>query len=390
MSQPSRRVHLAYLDGIRGLAALYVVMYHLWQFVITQPDIGTAPGWFRITTVFKFGSYAVAVFIVLSGYCLMIPATQSRNAALPHGLRGFMLRRARRILPPYYAALAFSIGLILAIPMLQTPLGSQWDIALPALTGGSLISHLLLFHNWVEQWRWSINPPFWSIALEWQIYFIFALVLLPLWRRASPLIVLGIAFALGLLPIGFGLSFVSTWYIGLFSLGMLGAAINFSRSFESARWVARMPWGRISALLWVVAGAVLLAEKQVPTPTAVADTLVGVATATLLVACTRRLQQHQVLPRGLRLLAGSALTNVGHFSYSLYLIHFPLLAVFSLMLLPLQLGPVGMFAVLVAVGMPAILLIAYGFFYLFERPFLRVPQKQTVKQSFLAPESVQG
>ena len=51
-------------------------------------------------------------FIVLSGYSLMIPAARN-GGELVGGFRRYIFRRARRILPPYYAALICSIALIL-------------------------------------------------------------------------------------------------------------------------------------------------------------------------------------------------------------------------------------------------------------------------------------
>src|SRR3954467_6921559 len=165
MLQPARRVHFLYLDGIRGLAALLVMLYHLWQFVITRPDLGQPPGWFRILSLLKLGPYAVPIFIVLSGYCLMLPIAHLKRPACVGGLRQFIQRRARRILPAYYATLAVSIGLIFAVPELRVPTNSQWDIALPALIPASILSHLSLTHNLFERWQWTINPPLWSAAL---------------------------------------------------------------------------------------------------------------------------------------------------------------------------------------------------------------------------------
>jgi len=144
------RPQLAYLDGMRGWAALFVVYHHTWQFVVTRPDVASLPRWFTAMTVFKFGQYAVPVFIVLSGYCLMLPAARSLHAELSGGVATFLKRRARRILPPYYAALGAALCLILAYSRLQVPTCTQWDIALPALTPASIVSHLALVQNFLR------------------------------------------------------------------------------------------------------------------------------------------------------------------------------------------------------------------------------------------------
>src|SRR5215203_1884331 len=106
---------LAFLDGLRGLAASYVVLHH--AALLVPPSGLTGPA-----TVARFllrhGHYAVAVFIVLSGYCLMLPVARDPLGRLPGGTLAFFGRRARRILPPYYAALVLCWALIALVPEL--------------------------------------------------------------------------------------------------------------------------------------------------------------------------------------------------------------------------------------------------------------------------------
>src|SRR4051812_26575815 len=104
----SKRVHLAYLDGLRGALALYVVVHHCWirGGLVARPGLeGLATNWML------YGHLAVNFFIVLSGFCLMIPV--ARTQRLAGGVLDFYARRARRILPPYYAILL--IGLVLVV-----------------------------------------------------------------------------------------------------------------------------------------------------------------------------------------------------------------------------------------------------------------------------------
>src|SRR5205085_647811 len=95
--------HLAYLDGLRGLAALQVVLGHAamqvhWGSLAKPRVIQAALG------PMTFAREAVALFIVLSGFCLMLPVVR-REGVLQGGAWQFFKRRARRILPPYYLAL---------------------------------------------------------------------------------------------------------------------------------------------------------------------------------------------------------------------------------------------------------------------------------------------
>src|SRR6185369_16490784 len=94
---------LAHLDGLRAVAAGYVVMFHA-VLGFTGSEL-TGP-WRALRRVFAFGHEAVAIFIVLSGYCLMLPAARSHPARLTSTTGDFLRRRALRILPPYFAALA--------------------------------------------------------------------------------------------------------------------------------------------------------------------------------------------------------------------------------------------------------------------------------------------
>src|ERR1700730_10114778 len=117
--------HLRYLDSIRGLSALYVAACHAWlMYAVQLADQGlrsTSGGLLVATSWLAFGRSAVAVFIVLSGYCLMLPVVQSPARELRSTFWQFMARRARRILPPYYGAVAVTIALILMVPRLEDP-----------------------------------------------------------------------------------------------------------------------------------------------------------------------------------------------------------------------------------------------------------------------------
>ena len=79
-------------------------------------------------TLFKTGHYVVDLFIVLSGFCLMLPVIRHRGT-LPGNTIIFFKKRIRRILPPYYLAMGFS--LLLIITMIGEKTGTRWDISIP-------------------------------------------------------------------------------------------------------------------------------------------------------------------------------------------------------------------------------------------------------------------
>src|SRR4051812_47637271 len=252
MSEPPNNakpaLHLAHLDGLRALAAAYVVGFHAVLGFAAQDLTGP---WRLLKRLFAFGHEAVAVFIVLSGYCLMLPVIRSRPERPGVELGRFLRRRALRILPPYFAALLASLILLAVVPVLRTTSHTTWDDSLPGLQVGAIVSHLLVVHNWSPSWGYQINGPLWSVASEWQIYFFFPFVLLPAWRRQGMLGALAVAALIGYAPLLFAASasrVAIPWYLLLFALGMAASAIGFAPQGLPARLRAGVPWSTCSKL----------------------------------------------------------------------------------------------------------------------------------------------
>ncbi len=129
-----------------------------------------------------YGRFAVIVFIALSGFSLGLgPA---RNRWRFNSLATFAHRRAWRILPPYWAALAFS--LVMTWFVLAQP---GW----PVPTGKSVVVYGLLGQDAFS--AGSPNRAFWSIAVEAQLYLLLPLLLL-LVRQVSALAMVGLVAAI--------------------------------------------------------------------------------------------------------------------------------------------------------------------------------------------------
>jgi peptidoglycan/LPS O-acetylase OafA/YrhL len=222
----------AFLDGIRGVGALTVLLTHMLQpFGLENelPATWIIPPLLRQLVVWMYaGRYAVVVFIVLSGYCLMLPVARSPGLSLRGGLWDYFLRRSRRILPVYFTALLLSVAFYRLV----------WEAPVDVR---SLGAHVLLIHHLFPAWVFDLNPVMWTVALEWQIYAFFPLLLLPTWRRWGWQAAVLVALAVGLapvifLPAGSDLMWTAPWFLGLFGFGMAAAAA------DPYRW----PWGRIS------------------------------------------------------------------------------------------------------------------------------------------------
>jgi len=144
----SRRQRLAGLDGLRGLAALFVVVNHVFLRAFPGYPVDHAPFW---AGPFIYGRFAVIVFIVLSGFSLAL--SPARHGWRLDAVSRFAQRRARRILPAYWAALAFS----LAVAWLVVPQPGQ---GVP--DAKSVVVNGLLAQNVVR--APSPNASFWSMA----------------------------------------------------------------------------------------------------------------------------------------------------------------------------------------------------------------------------------
>jgi peptidoglycan/LPS O-acetylase OafA/YrhL len=372
-------LRLEYLDGLRAVAALYVVLFHagLGFLDAERPLHGFARS---LQRALSFGHDAVAVFIVLSGYCLMLPVARAPlTGQLERGIPNYIARRAWRILPPYFAALLGTLSLIALCPVLETPTKTIWADSFPAFEFGPIASHLLLIHNLFPAWTHRINGPLWSVATEWQIYFFFPFVLLPVWRRFGAGLTLLTAFALGggltwLAPEAAGSA--ASWYLGLFGLGMCAAGIDFAARPAEQRLRERVPWPLVSlALLAAVGSGVTVLIKHWFRFMPYSDALVGAATAATLLYLTPhalRPAEHR-RPLLLRFLESGPMVALGRFSYSLYLTHLPIVALCYFALHRLGLSPNTEMLSLVVLSLPLSLLLSYAFFWVFERRFVGAP-----------------
>lgn len=379
---PPQRLRLDMLDGLRGLAALYVALFHavLYSGYANTPRDALSAPMQLVAFLFDYGTYAVPVFIVLSGFCLMLPLVQRNTTELPGGFAAFVRRRAWRILPPYYAALLLALGVIALAPALQTPQGTAWDTKLP-ITLDAVMAHLLLIHNLRPDWIFRIDGPMWSVSVEWQIYFLFPAILLPILRRTNMALTVVAALALGLLPhlllpASMGLDDSHLWFLGLFAMGMAGAAIAFSDGPRALayRTQARWRWLNI-ALTLVVLGGLVWNHSWMDWHAYLFEPLAGLVVMHWLVRFTAMLRSGAARSAGLRLLESRVLVGLGGFSYSLYLIHNPIQALFNLESLRLPISADARLALMLGVATPFSIGCAYVFYLLVERRAVRMKER---------------
>ncbi|MEI7769726.1 MAG: acyltransferase [Chloroflexales bacterium] len=378
--------HLDALDGIRCLAALYVAVYHAtgnagYAGYTPQFQSQLSTPMLLLVRVLDFGIYAVPIFIVLSGFCLMLPLARRNTLEIPGGVIGYLSRRAWRILPAYYVTLFLSLGLIALVPMLQVPLGTAWDTKIP-VTLGAFFSHLFLLHDFHTSWIYKINGPMWSIAIEWQIYFLFPAVLLPLLRRTNIVVTVIVATVVGmlphfLLPIGRNLDDSHFWFVGLFAMGMGAALIAFSDDPRLTAYRTRVPWRAIGAVLVAGLLATMALERvwldQYPF---ICDPLIGLAVMSWLVRYGVVLRQGGKPLLIQRLAEAPALVKLGTFSYSIYLIHSPIQALVNVETLRVPMSTDARLALQICVVTPLAVFCAYLFYLVVERPSIQLNERR--------------
>jgi peptidoglycan/LPS O-acetylase OafA/YrhL len=352
------RQRLAGLDGVRGLAALFVVTNHVFLRAFPGYPVDRAPFW---AAWFIYGRFAVVVFIVLSGFSLAL--SPARHDWRLDGVSRFAHRRAGRILPAYWAALAFSLVIAWLI---VAPPGQAAPDAKSVLVNGLLVQNLVGAP--------TPNGAFWSLAVEAQLYVLFPPLLLMVRRWSAVTMVAAVTLVVATVGIvGPHVSWMSTFVISsppdlaaLFAVGILSAGIVRA---SSARRAWPWHWLALAAALPVLAAIWWQGSVWTLDHLFWADLALGPAIACLLAA----LATGRPAPL-LRFLDARPIRRLGLSSYSLYLTHIPIVVVvYELVvvgLLGYTYGPQA-FLVTLALALPVAIVFARLFAAVFETPLLR-------------------
>ena len=290
----ARTGHLHHLDGLRGIAALWVAIYHTWTGGHIDAVHDALPEAVRVPLI-EQGFLGVPVFFVLSGF--VIPYAASREPDAGFRPLHFMHRRWRRLSPPYYAALVLTVLLGVIEEQVR-------DVIFDMPSPTEFLAHVLYLQDLADQER--IGLIFWTLAFEMQFYILFAAMKWVSGRVAWPHtsdLLLGVAlvvsavWAFDITDVGATRGvFLDNWYLFL-----VGQAVFVATQRE----------------VWRIPTAVFLGALLVHSVIdEVTWTGAGVVTAGLvwLLATTENSPIE-------RLLATPASRFVGLVSYSLYLTH---------------------------------------------------------------------
>jgi peptidoglycan/LPS O-acetylase OafA/YrhL len=294
------------VDGLRAVAVVAVLLFHA--------------GWSR----FSGGFAGVDVFFVISGFVIALSLFRDLDAGR-FSLSGFFARRARRILPALTVVLLATLLVSLAMvpPVYFQPFADS------LIAASLFVSNL---HFWQASSYFNNDMPFrpllhtWSLGVEEQFYLAAPVLLLLIqrflagrWRLVVTLCLIG-SFALNLravekghLDAAFYLPFTRAWE---FLLGVLIALLP--------RPGLPRGWNELGTLagLAMIAGSVLLFGPGTPFPGVAA---LGPCLGAGLVIWFGKPAGEGGVPLVSRVLALKPVVWTGRISYSLYLVHWPVL-----------------------------------------------------------------
>jgi peptidoglycan/LPS O-acetylase OafA/YrhL len=178
--------HDPVVDGVRALAILWVMSYHLVLFHVgsfTEAAVGIASG--RWTQWTSRGDMGVDLFFVISGYLIGTILFSEYRKTGSIQVRRFYVRRFLRLMPVYIVAMIVGLYFVHNIPreaiLMEFP---------PFMNADNMWANFLYVNNFLP-----INRQYmgwcWSLAIEEQFYLILPGFILLTMRSAQPLRILG-------------------------------------------------------------------------------------------------------------------------------------------------------------------------------------------------------
>jgi peptidoglycan/LPS O-acetylase OafA/YrhL len=273
------QANIAILDPLRGMAALSVTLYHF--------SGGFLPETATLATLARHGHAGVEAFFVISGF--IITLSMHHRGYVVRDAAQFMLRRLKRLEPPYLASLALCVGLLYASSITPGYKGEGFDF------GWSRIAAHIGYANAVLGMGW-INPVYWTLAIEFQFYLFMSIYLGALLHKNPSIRITAIAVIQVMAYLFGGSEALIPHWLPIFTIGIIACQ---GRCIQQTR-------PELLGLL-IITGASLLLNNSAHE--IVAGLLTGVAIA-------------YFGKRDAPLIV-SPLAKLGVISYSLYLLHVP-------------------------------------------------------------------
>lgn len=358
------------LDGLRGFAALWVLLFHVWMMTglpSMRPFEGAPFGFEAFLTM---GWAGVDLFFCLSAFLLVLPYARWRYAGTPRPDTGrYLLRRVLRIYPAYLVQLGILLLIALVLGHGRT------------LNGRELLAHLLLWFNLGQDWVAPLVGVWFTLPIEFSFYLVLPLIAPLIDRKRWPwLLLASIAVAIGYRlwayamtatePLGIRIAEIERLpgRIDQFVIGMLAGAAFVAASRHG--WRPRRPafwfWGGVAGAAALGAAMIGAADRYWSGHPLlyVWHGLFSLCLVPVLLTAAWGARP------GSGLFDNRPMRYLGKTSFGIYLWHMPIL-IPILPHLPASMSPAARFWVLLALVLPATLLVAHLSYVWVERPFQR-------------------
>ena len=321
MSLPALREkpHYPILDGLRGVAALLVVAFHLMEAHATSP----------LTQLINHGYLAVDFFFLLSGFVIGY-AYDDRWERMSIG--SFFKRRLIRLQPlvvlgSVVGALLFYFGACPQMPLIaHTP---AWRVALYVLIGSLMIPlpPSLDIRGWQE--TYTLNGPAWSLMFEYIVNVLYAVLV----RRFSNLALAVLVFLAGCALLHLTLTRPEGSVVGGWSLEPMQLRIGFTRVmfpfFAGLLLFRTVRPGRVGNAFWWCSLLVVLVLAMPRVGGVARPWLNGLYEAGSIILVFPLIIFLGVSGQLISAPAKKLCRFLGNISYPIYITHYPLIYVYT-------------------------------------------------------------
>ena len=307
--------HMPSLDGVRGIAILWVMLYHFLP--LGDGDSVVVNAVYELTGA---GWLGVDLFFILSGFLITRILVTSRKH--PGYFRNFYSRRFLRIFPLYYGVLAVVLLTPLMLPALRTP---EFTSQIWSSQGWLWLYGMNWHHWWHGEWlfdaEWIELNHFWSLAVEEQFYLAWPLLLWALPPRAWIPVLASLVVSFN------GIRLVNALYgseLPHFRMdGLIIGALLYLMLADLRYRGFIVDWGT-RLFPWGVAAFVMFTfwREHGLRPSDRMVSVVGLPLFQCIMACgmVRALAAPEA-SRGYGVLNGRVLASLGRYSYGLYVYH---------------------------------------------------------------------
>jgi peptidoglycan/LPS O-acetylase OafA/YrhL len=368
MLNNSKSLH--FLDGLRGMAAVYVMIGHarwlLWEGYGSYSEHPELYSFLEKLNMyffafFKYGHQMVMFFFILSGFVIHLKNAQvlKMNSNAEINWMSYYFKRIIRIVPPFFTVLLIGyfideIGLLNHFEIYHSK--TNYDLINNNIHANHGLINLLgnvFFLGGITYPVWGTNGPLWSLSLEWWFYVIYPLFIIigrkKIWL---PSMIVVFFFFLSqtisseiLIIFQRIFSAFICWWFGVVLADIYTGRIKFPIRHLDLLILSFMP------LYWVINSTI--------SDILVSLGFVGIVTILL------HLKNENIF---IRLL--TKLKPLGTISYSLYICHFPILVLLSGWLMSLNNGLLPSNQIYIWIGALLSIALSILVYYISEKPSL--------------------